>query len=363
MIEYYEIDFHSPKSSKSSDAITIRYKQNGEVLIHVIDGGFQDNADSIITHMDKFYDKPLVIHRVIVTHPDLDHTGGLLTLLDNYKVGELWMLRPWIYAEEIIDRFKRFTSIENLQKRLHEIYPSIDELEKKANEKRIPIYEPFQGSLIGPFTVLAPSKSRYLDLIVESEKTPEAKKDEKTSEPLVLYSLFNTYLEKSITIIKSVWSVEIFSINGTTAENEMSVIQYANLIENRILLTGDSGRGALTEAADFAPMAGLSLPGIKYFQVPHHGSRRNVSTDILDRWLGLRLNEIVPIGQEKFFALISAAKNDEDHPRKSVIRAMIHRGGGVATNEAMTFCISENAPIRISWIPVTLLEYPEEQES
>ena len=67
----------------------------------------------------------------------------------------------------------------------------------------------------------------------------------------------------------------------------MSVIQYANLCSEKILLTADAGRDALTEAADYAPWAGLILPGINRFQVPHHGSRRNLSTEILNRWLVL----------------------------------------------------------------------------
>jgi hypothetical protein len=57
---------------------------------------------------------------------------------------------------------------------------------------------------------------------------------------------------------------------------------------------------ALTEAADYAPHIGLTLPRIDRFQVPHHGSRRNVSTEILDRWLGERLPTRLLGGQAKF---------------------------------------------------------------
>ena len=71
----------------------------------------------------------------------------------------------------------------------------------------------------------------------------------------------------------------------------MSVIQYANLCSKKILLTADAGCRALAEAAVYAPTVGLSLPGIDRFQVPHHGSRRNLSTDILDLWLGDMLPE------------------------------------------------------------------------
>jgi hypothetical protein len=105
----------------------------------------------------------------------------------------------------------------------------------------------------------------------------------------------------------------------------------------------------------------LVLPGIDRFQVPHHGSRRNVSTALLDRWLGPRMKEPPVKGQEKFTALISSAKKDEEHPRKSVVRAMIHRGAGVATTEGKTVCTHVNGPDR-GWTSVAYLGYPEEQE-
>ena len=74
----------------------------------------------------------------------------------------------------------------------------------------------------------------------------------------------------------------------------MSVVQYATLCDEKILLAGDAGREGLSEAADSAPFIGLRLPGIDRFHVPHHGSRRNVSTEVLDRWLGPRLRQQCP---------------------------------------------------------------------
>ena len=105
----------------------------------------------------------------------------------------------------------------------------------------------------------------------------------------------------------------------------MSVVQYANLCGKRILLTGDAGRGALWEAASYAPSVGLALPGLDRFQVPHHGSRRNVSTAVLDHWLGERLESQPESGKELFTSMISASKEDKGHPRKAVVRALIHR--------------------------------------
>lgn len=363
MGDYFEIDFLDVESKKSGDAITLRYERNGITWIHVVDGGYQACGEKIVNHLRTYYTNQDYIDRVVVTHPDGDHAGGLRTVLQEVVVKELWMLRPWEYAAELISRFATYTSVERLKARLKAVYPNLAALEEIALEKGIPIHEPFQGSKIGEFTILAPSKSRYLDLIVESERTPESVEEAEETAVGSLGRFVEKYAAKAVYYLKAAaWGEEIFSPEETSAENEMSVIQYANLCDHRILLTGDAGRGALTEAADYAPQIGLTLPGINRFQVPHHGSRRNVSTEILDRWLGERLPARL-WGQAKFDAIISSAKEDTDHPRKSVVRALYHRGGNVVATEGRDIQAQVNAPSRWAWGPVESLDYPEEQEA
>lgn len=355
MDDFYEIDFLNVGDSKSGDAIAIHYSYNGKMHIHVTDGGFQDTGDTIIEHINKYYGNPSYIDAVVVTHPDGDHTVGLRKLFDKYKIGELWMLRPWLYADELIDRFIRFTSTDNLIKRLKDLYPNIAVLEDLANKHDVPIREPFQGEHIGDFIVLNPTRAFYLDLIVESEKTPEPTRIEQSS--------FRQILEKALALVRAAWGQETFPEEDTSAENNMSVIQYANLCGKKILLTGDAGRAALGKAAEYAPyIEGLSLPGIDCIQVPHHGSRHNVSSEILDQWLGPKLSSQQDEGNSKFTAIVSAAKRDENHPRKSVIRAFIHRGGKVITTGGNCICTSYNAHEREGWVPVHAVPYPDKEE-
>lgn len=264
------------------------------------------------------------------------------------------MLRPWIYADELIDRFSRFKSVDNLKKRLKDLYPNIAKLEELAEENDVPILEPFQSEQIGEFTVLAPSREHYLNLIVESEKTPEATKDAQDT----LLEAAGKILRKAVTFIRSAWGEEVFPADDTSPENNMSVVQYANLCNQKILLTGDAGRATLTEAIDFAPNVDLSLPGIDRIQVPHHGSRHNVSTEILDNLLGPKLDSQT----EDFSAIISAAKDDKNHPRKTVIRAFIHRGAKVISTEGSGKRTGYNAPTREGWSSADPIPYPEEQE-
>ena len=145
MDDFYEIDILDVDSDKSGDAICLRYKLNGATYIHVVDGGFQDTGNILVTHINEHYDDPIHINHVVLTHNDQDHAGGLRKILEEYEVGTLWMLKPWDYAHEIIHRFSMYASVESLQKKLREIYSNIDALEKIAIENGIEIREPFQG--------------------------------------------------------------------------------------------------------------------------------------------------------------------------------------------------------------------------
>lgn len=356
MADFFEIDFLDVEAKDSGDAIPLRYEINGVQYVHVVDGGFQDTGDLVVDHIKKYYGAPSIIDHVVVTHSDGDHACGLRKVLEEFRVRNLWILRPWMYADVLINRFSRYNSVENLKKKLKEIYSHLDALEQIAIAKNIPMREPIQGAKIGSFTVLAPSRARYLDLIVESERTPDATKEQQRAP-----AMRGIFLEGA-TVHRAAWGVESFPNQESTNENQMSVVQYTELLGKGILLTGDAGRGALEEAMAYAASIGISLSGISYFQVPHHGSRHNVSTKILDGLLGPRLRTPLPEGQHKFWAIISAAKADKDHPRKAVVRAMIHRGGGVVTTESGCKRISLNPPPRTGWCAAEPVAYPEVQE-
>lgn len=362
MSDFFEIDFLDVESKKSGDAIAMRYCVNGVTTIHVTDSGYQATGESLAKHIQKYYGAPTHIDHVVATHPDGDHAGGLRYILENFTVGALWMHRPWVYAEDLIDRFSRFTNVDNLNKRLREIYPNISALEEIAVDRGIPIREPFQSARIGAFTVLTPTKTRYLDLVVESEKTPESVATKSAESATSLSALFDSVASRVKTFIRALWGAETFSPEETSAENEMSVVQYACINNRKILLTGDTGRAGLREAAAYAPYVGLQLPGIDRFQVPHHGSRRNVSTETLDIWLGQRLAAPLQERQERFTAIVSSAKADEDHPRRAVLRAMIHRGAKVVTTEGQGIRTSDGAPDREGWVPAKTAPYPDDQE-
>lgn len=358
MADFFEIDFLDVEAKSSGDAICIRYELAGTQYIHVVDGGFQATGDAVVKHINDFYGEPKRLDNVVATHNDGDHAVGLQAVLEHFDVGALWMLRPWIYAQELLPRFKNYSNVDNLRRALRSAYGNLAALEDIAVRKKIPIYEPFQGTAIGAFRVMAPTRQRFLDLVVESDKTPIAVDESVLS---TVGKVFVGAAKRVAALVKAAWGDEYFPGGETSSENEMSVVQYAYLSGHKILLTGDTGRAGLREIIDYAPAAGLALPGIDRFQVPHHGGRHNVSTELLDKLLGPRLpGQATP---KRFTAVISSAKADPDHPRKSVVRAMYHRGASVYTTENNSIRTAGGAVPARGWGPAVSVAYPEEQEN
>lgn len=346
----YELDFLPVGNGENSgDAIAIRYGISGSYKIMIVDGGTKESGKRLVEHVKQYYESNDVDY-VVNTHPDKDHASGLTEVLKNLNVRELWLHRPWLYVKDIMNyvnnnpRLKidgRVTENSLNQKFQNEYYKYAKELENIAIGKKITIKEPYQGCKIGDFYVLSPNIEWYLfDLIVNSEKTSDIKQF--TTESMVL---------KIITTVFNVvenFGLETLKENGITSnENESSVILYANFNNRGILLTGDSGNEALSRAYEFALKHNIDLSkNLQFIQIPHHGSRRNISPSVLNKIIG-------NIGQQKensITAFVSVGKEDTRHPRRVVTNAFIRRGCKVIETKGSTKHHYRNMPDRQGWI-------------
>ena len=340
MTNAFEVDF-LPVGDKScsGDAICVRYGSvNDGYTVHVVDGGYAATGPDIIKHINSYYGNGKTADQVVVTHADGDHVAGLITLLEEHKVGHLWMNRPWLYAGELLGRFHGNWSEDGLRNHLRQAFPNLVALEKLANENGIPISAPLQGAEIGQFRVLAPSKERYLGIIPELDQSPKIYN--KTAADRMAEAL-----RKVKNFIRETWFTETLSDKPTptSASNESSVVQAARIDGKVIVLTGDVGPAGLEEAADYAEQFGIFSPDL--VQVPHHGSRRNVTPKMLNRWLGNPVTEGVTRG----YAYCSAAKDDEEHPRGKVVNAFMRRGYPVHVTNGNIKTYQHNMPGRYGW--------------
>ena len=266
------------------------------------------------------------------------------------RVDVLWMNRPWMHVDALMPYFQRFQDRQRLFNRLRSAFEKVAVLEQLALAQGTQIMDAFQGARIGPFTVLSPSLPMYLRLVAESEKTP-------VTNPAL--EAFRALLDE--TVSDAEWGEESLKgdTDGTSPDNETSVVQFADVCGKKVLLTGDAGVQALTDAFGAALQMGLAISPLDWFQVPHHGSRRNLSSFVLDAWLQPRLSHCLQ--HSAFDAAISANTSDPEHPRNAVVRALIHRGGRVFQTREKLHMRSIGAPDR-GWPPEQPLEYPRRQE-
>lgn len=360
----YEVEFVGVgnECKKDADAIAVRWQDMfGNYKIVVYDGGLQTHGEKLEQHLNEYYfnddTNERIIDGVICSHSDLDHASGLKNILEKFTVKALYMNRPWLYVEDIWDKVNdgRITK-SSLIDRLKKEYKYIEDLEKIAQDKDIPIYEAFQGTVIEErLEILSPSKEFYLDLLVESNKTP-------LEENNVANNTFSKIFKGIAQYVKNLvetWTSEKLRENvSTTAENEMSVIIYGEIDDN-FLLTGDAGIRALDKSITYAEEIGKCIKDtVNFIQIPHHGGRHNVSPSILDRLLGEIVEEENYNGKVAF---VSVA-NDSDHPLQMVVNAFVRRGVKVYKTKGNVIRHSRNMPDREGWTALTKLEFEQKVE-
>jgi beta-lactamase superfamily II metal-dependent hydrolase len=341
----FEIEFFPVGDlSKAGDAIAVRYGINGNYRVIVIDGGTEDSGNALVEHLKTEYGKNTVVDHAISTHPDIDHASGLRKVLEQFPVNNLWIHPLWHHASEILPLFddKRCT-VDGLARRIKSEYPIVSELIDLAVSKKTQLYAPFEGAKIGPFTVLSPSKAVYFHLIPQFRKTPDANVHELKRRNMWLGAKDQTYIAKMLERAKAKvsnwvsekWDYELLREDAiTAAENETSTVLYGDFGSSCVLLTADAGQQALWWAIQYAQKIGIDLSRLALVQVPHHGSRSNVTPSVLNRLLGPRL----PRGSvEKRKAIVSAPKDDENHPRKMVLNAFLRRGAGVRITQGQRY--------------------------
>jgi beta-lactamase superfamily II metal-dependent hydrolase len=362
MTEGFEVDFLPVgDGERCGDAIAIRFGSEGRYKVLVYDGGTRESGRSLVEYI-KLYYQTSHIDYLVNSHPDAGHASGLSVVMDQMTVGEVWIHQPWKYSP-VISRYlqDRQRADNSPAARLREEMSATYELERLALRKGIPINEPFLGSAIGPFVVLSPEEDWYVqELIPAFEKSTE-QNDSGAAKGAARVG--GEAGKATAGWIAEQWDVEMLRENAeTSAENESSVILFGVIDNKGILLTGDAGIKALTKSVDLMAAKRLSLPGMVHFlQVPHHGSRCNVSSSVLDRIVGSRKG--ADDGKPTKTAFVSVSKMSATHPRKSVVNALIRRGVNVFATKGMILHHQHNMPQRDGWETRTPALFSNEREA
>lgn len=341
----YEVDFLAVgEGEKSGDAIALRfgnlYGPRNQQQVVVIDGGFEESGSylaQLIHHRYGTTDVDLVV----CTHSDADHAGGLIPILQELRVGCLWMHQPWLHTIDIAKMFvnERVTD-KGVSEALKKSLEDAKALETLAKRKGIPIVEPFTFTKdsTGQVVVLGPSRQYYDSLLPAFRGTPEADPG--------LSALLRAF-EKAMEFIRKVpeaLNIETLTDSGTTsAENNSSTILMLSVDGHSLIFTSDAGAPALAQALNVLDAAGFDYSSVRFVQVPHHGSHNNVGPTVLNRLLGpIRAQDA-----ELRVAYVSASRDGAPrHPSKKVTNAFRRRGAPVYATQGINIWYKSNSPPR-----------------
>ncbi len=359
----YEVDVRAVgQESKSGDAIVLRYgdfSDRRRYRVVVIDGGFVESGEDLVNFIKTTYGTSSV-DLVISTHPDADHCSGLETLVEQLEVGELWMHQPWNHVKEACDILGyRGQARGRFDEQLELSLSDAADLETIAKKKGIPIREPFDGvrSQDGCIMILGPTEEYYEELLAGFEDPSKA------CQRTFLESV-EAAVRKAIAKIRESWDSEVLvepDSNATRPQNNSSAIILARLDSDYFLFTGDAGVPAQLRAIPEG-FLGMLEGRLKFVQLPHHGSKRNIGPTTMDRILGPKLAS--PEMKSGLTAFVSAAKKGAPkHPAKRVTNAANRRGAHVLVTQGSPHCYrSVDAPARPNWGPIATIEFCENYE-
>lgn len=327
----YEIDFLPVgDGGRSGDAIAMRFtKPSGGTAHVIIDAGFQDSGEALVAHVKQHYDTTS-IDLAILTHPDGDHIGGMGVVVRELDVGSLWLHDIGARGGASLDAAD-----------------AVDELSSVAAENGTSVAEPFAGSYAfgGALRILGPTEEYYEELVGEQLLVTKAARGR-----AALLAATRRGVERFLTALPI--ELPFDDGEGTSPRNNSGIVTMLEVDGRRFLFTADTGVPALDRAWDYLADSGVGTGSPDFTQIPHHGSRRNASSALLDRLYG-------GTGQSQSrWAYVSVSRYaDAKHPAPRVVNAYMRRGFGVIQTAGQSVCYSgPHALNRPGWGPVTPLE-------
>ncbi|PQB08008.1 hypothetical protein BST83_13240 [Polaribacter filamentus] len=289
----------------NADCNIIWTKAENADFVTIIDGGNPKDAKTIIEHYESYIkphisdDSPILI---INTHPHSDHIGGLVDLVHYFKnkIARFYYNDPTDYIEEAkrIEIKSLNESFLYSNQRVKKLFASLrqsDDLSDILAQYKISKLEAFSDNNLDHnlFDFVGPSKAFYLEQLGYFTNIDNLRTSGSNIQP-----------ESDINEVQEgLNSCDIVDEkNDASAENLTSVLtKFIDSSNRKYLFTADAG----VDAFEAAVSNGYDIKDLHFCQLPHHGSRRNVST-----------NWISNFNPKRFWV---SANGSKKHPRKAVI--------------------------------------------
>jgi beta-lactamase superfamily II metal-dependent hydrolase len=242
------------------------------------------------------------LHSVVNTHPHEDHVAGIIELLKDKEisVGRLYFHWPYAHfqADAIDNALIRAKGTEEAQVIRKALNASLELTSLAINNQVAWNVQPFAGTKIGSLTVVGPTESFYKTAAAEIVEPGLISQFDSINKEYLRLTSSGDFLAKEML------GTSVLLEDPITAPlNNTSVMLAFRWDAHVYLFTGDAG----------APAINVALAGYKelercyWMQIPHHGSRRNLTT--------AQIANLSPN-----IAFVSAAGSIK-HPRRSVVNA------------------------------------------
>lgn len=278
----------------AADAFLIHYIDDNEVShIIMIDSGNYEDADKIIKHIRTYYDRVstngwngYIIDFAIVTHPDDDHIGGFVHMLEYLRDRQLddFIINNFLVNDPTVHKFipndvKRVQTQKTLDARLKSVY-NYKEDEKKnlldlIDSLEIHRKEAFAGEHLDTpkIKILSPTKEYYESLLSNFRNRLDFQTSIENAEE-------NSYSAENDTNDENTLSKTLDSAkDDASAQNQSSIVFLFEPEEGeKYLFTGDAGRDAFNHVPQYLLNY---FKGVSWMKVPHHGSKHNLDSTII----------------------------------------------------------------------------------
>lgn len=273
-----------------ADAIIIRHylAENGveKPYVIVIDAGKSDDGTKVATHLQEYFGSKH-IDLAICTHPDSDHKDGFFDLLDDPEVtiDEFWLTDPACFLkEEYKEDTKMIAQVRRMwNKSTDDSRNLIEEIQERCQRSYSVVADNCHPKL--PLTIVAPCRDFYNRIVKDMVALDGKKKYSKADTSM--------YDENAAVDEAEAKSVMDECIDDSPTNASSLVVLYQPEDGKKVLFAGDTTQESLQWAIDK-----YGLNNIDLLKVPHHGSKHNLTTPIIET-LAPKTSYITASGTQK----------------------------------------------------------------
>lgn len=287
------VDYHIEMLSVgAADSFIIYYTDSkGENKLILVDAGNYKDGQNLINHVRKYYFNP-VIDLAIVTHPDDDHFGGFVKMLekiqnkedDAIQIKQFWLNNPQnhVKVSQVQNKIKK-TTLANRVTRLFDqgesnLLDLIESLRIPISDKFVQLIhyrdevtgeifvKPSKERYFLGFTIIGPTQT-YFEKLAPNMRydnlkgySYDAKDDDEAFKPTA------TCLSKAL---------DDANDDGSVHNQSSLIFMFEPEKGKKYLFMGDAGVEAL---ANIPQCHKKAIKDIYWLKVPHHGSKHNLDS-------------------------------------------------------------------------------------